>query len=817
MTKERKVLFLLIALLTCPMTLLANDGWQRQAQAFLAQKGVARQLQPAIATSDYQIFNIGQRQGFVVVGNTGIIGYTTRGTFSPDSMPAAMRWWLSVASKAVPMATGRHEAVAPLLRTAWGQHSPYNDLCPTEGKNRCLTGCVATAMAQVMAFHRWPEGPTASLPAYTTRTDSLEVEALPPAQIDWNLLLPIYTKNDPQEQRLAVATLMRYCGQAVGMDYRPTFSGAYLAEAAQALQQSFGYDDGVRQEVRSRYTIAQWDSLISHELYVGRPVIYAGQSASNAHAFVVDGCDADGLFHIDWGWTGDYNGYFHLHFLKPNDNDYSQNCTAVVGIRPPDDEPFAAEPPCLTGRALAVDGMKVRLTVVNLTTSAHTFSVALATSSSDGTLTDTIIGQQTHHYAAKNGRNISIDAGQAAALQGGTYRLVPVCREHATDPWQPMFSSEDYVEAVMATTGEGLLVLHPRPDLRVADQWADGLLLPYQPVMLTLLLRNEGEDFTGHAALMACRTDSTGLEEPWQVGSALTALGHGDEQQLAFESLFRRAGDYRLWIEADGRATPSFPLTIAPDVEASIKAVDGPRYTGCPVSVDVLFRCAGPVGYEGEAFLWPGERPGVAMGRIQVLPCDSLLLRGSVSFADTGTQQLTVTGSSHREHIVAEPVTVHIEPFVETEAQLSLSEPMALLADTIVAAYVRNEASEPFVGYLFFHLKNTDNIAVASASLMVALPAGQVSMLQFAIPSVGQDSFWAELWCQDFGSSTPYGTTHQLTTVGGQLLSTGIAAHSKATTRPASTLWTTAGRPASLSRQGIVVGKHFKRIVRITK
>ena len=206
------------------------------AAAFLAERhAAARSAEPAPeptlteAASPFSglyVFNVGSDEGFVIVGGDdrleAVLGYVDNGCFDAASMPENMRAWLDgldgvdgldgqsaqVAHQAAPAAQPL-DPIRPLIRTAWAQREPYNNLCPDGSP----TGCVATALAQVMKYHEWPQDSTVAIPAYNSESE------LPAVVFDWTNMLNGYGGNESQEALDAVAQLMLYCGHAVKMDY----------------------------------------------------------------------------------------------------------------------------------------------------------------------------------------------------------------------------------------------------------------------------------------------------------------------------------------------------------------------------------------------------------------------------------------------------------------------------------------------------------------------------------------------------------------------------------------------------------------------
>ena len=208
------------------------------------------------------------------------------------------------------------EDIQPILKTKWGQRKPFNDRCPINLKestnNRSLSGCVATAMAQVMKHHSYP---TKGQGYYSYATDfgTTLSEDFSSFQFDWNNMINEYTHSYTDEQAQAVADLMYACGVSVSMKYGEGSSGAYSSNIPYALINYFGYNPNTVFRKRNYYQDEEWKDFIMSDLRANLPVFYRGDRGGNGgHQFIIDGCDSDGMYHFDFGWNGDYNGYYHL-------------------------------------------------------------------------------------------------------------------------------------------------------------------------------------------------------------------------------------------------------------------------------------------------------------------------------------------------------------------------------------------------------------------------------------------------------------------------------------------------------------------------
>lgn len=260
-----------------------------------------------------------------------VLGYSDNGRFDATDVPPQLEWWLSEYSRQIEYArenglptysysgvrNGR-EPVVPLLKTSWNQNSPYNNDCPVINRRKAPTGCVATAMAQIMKRWDYPERGTGTGSITLPGTDKTETMLLGAEPFDWDNMLLSYSGDYNENQAKAVAYLMKACGYAVDMNYTLSGSGAISFNAARALIDNFGYNPAIRYCERDYYTTTKWEGMIYEELANGRPVLYGGQSTSGGHEFVCDGYNADGYFHFNWGWGGMSDGYFTLDALNPD-------------------------------------------------------------------------------------------------------------------------------------------------------------------------------------------------------------------------------------------------------------------------------------------------------------------------------------------------------------------------------------------------------------------------------------------------------------------------------------------------------------------
>ena len=407
----------------------------------------------------YYIFNA-EEGGFVVVGGNDqmpeILGWSDQGNIDPGHMPDGLKWLLESyerTAKSRSLLTGGQEkkarvsrrAIEPLMQTRWSQWAPYNNLCPEVNGTHCLTGCVATALAQVINYNRWPEGPTSAVEQLITQTLQLRLPRLEPTTFDWGNM----TTDD-------IARLMLYCGQAVYMDYGLDASGAIPEQEVNALKRVFGYSRDVRFVYSSNYSADNWEELLYDELKEGRPVIYNGYTTDNAgHTFVLHGYQ-DGCFYVNWGWGGQSDGYFMLTNLDVGDV-YSQGHCATIGIHSSVNDPVEtakAEINYLSSsedRYFAYDSegkifLWVDGYVKNACSDPSRIQFGLGLYDFNDQLMK-VLWQDEQDFEVDEMRWFGASLIIDKTIAPGTYRVLPISRASASDEWEPdRGASEYYIE-----------------------------------------------------------------------------------------------------------------------------------------------------------------------------------------------------------------------------------------------------------------------------------------------------------------------------------------------------------------------------------
>ena len=261
----------------------------------------------------YYIFNSADGKGFVIVAGddqlTELVGYSKTGSIDTSNMPVQLQAFLDgyadyvarvqsgeAAANHQTLTDGAAPVVEPLVKAHWDQSEPYNNLCPVDitTKKRSVVGCVATAMAQVCDYWKWPLKPQAFSTSYRCTNGTRVQVDFSKSEYDWDKMLDSY-----------VSTLA----------YTSSASGAQDADIPYALSR-FGYNCQIH--YRAQYDKAAFVEVVKKELDASHPLLFSGQGSAGGHCFVADGYDTNNFFHINWGWGGVSDGYFDVDAMNPS-------------------------------------------------------------------------------------------------------------------------------------------------------------------------------------------------------------------------------------------------------------------------------------------------------------------------------------------------------------------------------------------------------------------------------------------------------------------------------------------------------------------
>ena len=541
-------------------------------------------------TPYYYVFNAGGDGGYVIVSaddrTESILGYVEQGSFDPDNIPENMRSWLqfyadqikyivdndiqpgSPKLKARNRVQATKHSIPELLSTRWNQGHPYNLTCPLYYKEDGTqaypaSGCVATAMAQVVNYYKFPERLKAVIPAhsctYTLKDGTkktVNLRAIPRnTVIDWDNMHDTYDCNDSHDHDradTAVANLVLYCGQGVKMGYGAS-SGAVTGYSRDFFVNIFGYDKSAFWAGRGDYTIDQWFNMIYDELEAGYPVLFAGHSSGGGHAFVLDGFDGDNLFHVNWGWGGGSNGYFLVSILNPGDNSgigassssdgYSMSQGALFSLRLPN-EAKADSQSKLSFDDLSVSGTIIKGKWTNRTGSIGSFHTGIVMLEEDGSLT--LVGTQQNITAMAINSGMGKTYNLKGKLPEGTYRLSPASKLATAKTWRTRYNMQgEYIEAVVDSAGVPTMrKINPVTSLSIDTIVFPGTRVVGKEQEVKVTYRNNGDEYFKEVRLFASQT----AEKIYTESRSIVAVRKGETIDVSYFFTPDSVGTYNLWL-----------------------------------------------------------------------------------------------------------------------------------------------------------------------------------------------------------------------------------------------------------------------------
>ncbi len=513
----------------------ASPITQSQAQAIASQFMTGKTLQSvnlqrgqlAPRQCAYYVFNAEAHQGYVIVsGNDllpAILGYSDMGTFDANDVPPAMQSLLDYYAESITNAPAQpakliaRDGVAPMTTSIWGQGEPFNHHLQFQDTTatgdtivwQAQVGSAATAMAQLMYYHKWPEATELAIPGYTIQDYNHVLSALPDTTFSWSLMQDVYhTTDSANANGLAVALLCQYCAQALETDFLPNSSNAATNTLPNKLIQYFDYAATARFVKRESYSTQAWEDLLYTELTAKRPVIYRGENNAELHTFIVDGCDNSGLYHINWGWNGQSNGYFVLSDLNPTGQGtggYINKQAMVIGAQP-DDGSLGENHirfHSMTVRSMSstpIDSLgnyKVNVTGVfhNNSNEAETFDYGWGIYLGDELLSPLATKSRTTPLPPNYQVTSTFDLEFGSELSDSTYFLRPIWSELDEDNWKVCEGGQlNFIEVTLAED-TCIYVLHGMtgtPQYVVNDLTFTGTLHAGKQVTATANITNLG-------------------------------------------------------------------------------------------------------------------------------------------------------------------------------------------------------------------------------------------------------------------------------------------------------------------------------------
>lgn len=546
------------------------------------------------------IFNVDADGGFVIVSGDertpAILGYADNGSIDLTDMPENMLSWLmgyaadidalrnanTIAAAAAPV----HPAISAMVPTMWGQRSPYNLKCPKRDGNLCLTGCVSTAMSQVL-YYIQPAGCSA-IAGYNSNT-SLTMPALPATTFNWSIMRPQYGSGDTDAGAQEVAKLNLYCGQSVSMNYGTGSSSAVTAEIISAYKKYFGFSNSCRRIYRSKYSVADWDEILYGELRNHRPVIFSGRNPNGGHAFVCDGYDGNGMYHINWGWNGTSNGFFLLNSLNPNEQGdggttggYNCEVYALIGLKLRGaDEPVPGN--ALTVRSISYQEYATRSGVdkdfsfqLSYTLANHnegTSNYELTYALYDKSWNMVQRSSSVYSFSLQSGYRSTYDkvCKIGAGLADGTYYLVPLTRETGKDGWNICKDAEDLAITAEVTANRIIFSLQSGTvaSYSASNVKVTGNMLMNNAQIISADITNTGTAFSNNIQVYV---------DGESVSYFSADIDPGETATLTTDYTFTTGGQHTIYLAVDDKP-------ISETISCDIKAEDICNLT---FSIDIL-------------------------------------------------------------------------------------------------------------------------------------------------------------------------------------------------------------------------------------
>ena len=611
----RKIFTLSVLLLFAVTNIaLASPVTEVQARKIAARFMAAHKMPTANLTVSYRarrlsaspstvaplyVFSTPQGAGYAVIAGDdcvpAVLGYSPDDTFDPNNVPPAMQEWLDAYAEQIAAITAGEarletrtsvgSAIAPLVTAHWGQGMPYSMQLPhvpgsTEG--HAYTGCVPTAMAQLMYYWKYPARPARTIPGYTSnsgKSTAVTMPSLAPVDFDWaNMRDAYYTSDSTNAAGRAAATLNTYCATALQVSFGTSSTGGYSNDIPGVLATYFGYKNTGRYIKRELYSTQSWEDSIYSELAAGRPVVYSARKASGGHAFICDGYDGEGMFHINWGWYGKSNGFFLLNLLNPTAEGigaaagaygYVYNQAIVLGVEPDNGEGTAVATPAFT-----FEGLTVNSSVTTRSAASGNFSVTVSGKfvnnteftaqfrqgwglyDLDGNLLEVLFIRYTTgevapgNYVTVSRREVSFGAN----MTSGTYRIKPIYSIYPGTDYRPCIGADvNYIEVTIGGTysctikgygDAGSTTKYTANDVTYA-----GTLNHGKPVEVTLNLTNSG---TSQNDLIYMFVDGT------FTGAGLANIDHGQSGDLVYRFTPETAGSKKITFSTNEAGTSPF-------------------------------------------------------------------------------------------------------------------------------------------------------------------------------------------------------------------------------------------------------------------
>lgn len=634
------------------------------------------------------VFNKGDN-GFIVTSADdrmpAVLGYSENGAFDPSNESPEFKWWISqyaaqaeAGLKTDRMVLSSAPAKAPkanvdeLLTTRWDQDSPYNLDCPSDGGERCVTGCVATAMAQVIKYHGYPANGNGTA-SYVWNGNTLSYD-YSNANFDYQNMLDEYPRYDDtytQEQQQAVANLLYACGVGVNMNYGTDASGASDIYIPYALKEYFNYDKDIQFLQRDYFTASDWDDIVYAELAAGRPVIYGGQSNNGGHEFVCDGYD-DGYFHINWGWSGYCNGWFLLSALDPEgqgigggDGGYNYQQSIIIGVQPNAGNPGISYPLYATGglEALSVNSYLGQNMVLMGVVNGGVMNYSIEEISTSFFLK--VVSSTGEEYVADSGCELTFPAGSNEGLvyypqfycslpsvPEGEYKAYVqyMGPQGELMPLRVILTGANYVDLTVDADGNVSFSAgapEEKASIVVTEFAPASTIVSGEEAQLNLTIQNTGN--VTYSGVIFMNTYPKGENEPVDSQGIEFILGAGQSVSGHISYVYELPdGEYdvRFYDMYDEPCSDVFTLTIGTqEVEVTSISLDASEKTLTEGESFTLTATVDPENASDKTITWSSSNPEVASvedGKVEAIAPGTAIITAATSNGLTATCTVTV-------------------------------------------------------------------------------------------------------------------------------------------------------------------------------
>lgn len=623
------------------LTLAGTDKTLLGANDIANAKGMSADNKPEAL----YVYNLGNDAFVIVSGDDQtepVLAYSYDGAFTTENMPKHIKAWMQTyadeiayinkegnnnrvigkVSSDVSSRTGVSypDYVAPLLKyqgesIAWDQNSPFNDECPNYNGYRSVAGCVATAMSQIMYYHRWPNTCLNGTKSYFTYTYNIAQNmTYNGLTFDWNNMLPAYKYGAYNaEQAAEVAKLVHAVGVAVEMDYAPEGSGTTSLQVGTPMVKFFNYDKNLHYAMRDYFDLDEWISMIKEEISNGRPICYAGTSTSIGHQFIFDGYDENNMVHVNWGWAGMSDGFFRLSALAPSatgtgggsvtSGGFIYNQGMWLGLQ----RPTSTSIPCsfyIIHEANVVADKETLLPGENLTLSTTNYynasldfdgQIGLVVETEDGN--QYVLAQKASKlvcgagFLSQDGTPvISLTGAIPTDMKDGKYQVYLATQSLGEPDWKRIRADYGYNDRFEANVADGKITITPM----VIEPEATGSLTPEHALytrcrshFTAKLTNTTPSEYFGMAHVVVYEEEN-GVQTPiGEFGSTQVSLPVGQEVEVQFSGSVEAyqgktisAGDYKACVcleHQDKLYQVGTPIDIEvkrmPSGMASVKAI----------------------------------------------------------------------------------------------------------------------------------------------------------------------------------------------------------------------------------------------------